>query len=220
MTKKKSLQKFTDIEKLETITDIDQFIENNPKRAKKVLIKLENIINDSYANKLGLEHEAIELLAKCYLILNEEQNARFVRNATYETNHTIIGSFIHNYICENRCFPSIMTIKQETGLSRPTVYRHINNGFTDGFNSLVKGKIEYMIPKALEKLYYIGIEDNNATALKHFIELSGFTSKNKTTNVNNYIQINNLKLSKEEFNQLPNETLLEIETLIKDSHTP
>lgn len=219
MTKKKSLQKFTDIEKLETVTDIDQFIENNPERAKEVLIKLENIINDSYANNLGLEHEAVELLAKCYLILNEEQNARFVRNATYETNHTIIGSFIHNYICENRCFPSIMTIKQETGLSRQTVYSHINNGFSDKFNSLIKGKIEYMIPKALEKLYYIGIDDNNATALKHFIELSGYTSKNKTTNVNNYIQINNLKLSKEEFYQLPNETLLEIETLIKDSHT-
>ncbi len=217
MTKKKSLQKFTDIEKLETVTDIEQFIENNPERAKEVLNKLENIINDSYANKLGLEHKAIELMAKCYTLMNKEETANIIRNTTYEINHTIIGSFIHNYICENRGFPSIMTINQETGLSRQTVYSHINNGFSDRFNSVVKGKIEYMIPKALEKLYFIGIEDNNATALKHFIELSGYSSKNNTTNVNNYIQINNLKLSKEEFNQLPNETLLEIEKIVSNS---
>lgn len=152
--------------------------------------------------------------------MNNELSANFVRNATYETNHTIIGSFIHNYICEYRFFPSIMTIKKETGLSRQTIYRHINNGFTDKFNIVVRGKIEYMIPKALEKLYLIGVRDNNATALKHFIELSGFTSKINTTNVNNYIQINNLKLSKEEFNQLPNQILLEIEKLIKDTQTP
>jgi len=220
MTKKKSLQKFTDIGKLETIKDIKEFVKKNPERANEMIEKLEDLINKSYDEKLGLEHELVELIATCYTLMNNEEHSRLIRNITYETNHTIIGSFIHNYICENRCFPSIVTIKQETGLSRQTVYRHINNGFSDKFNSLIKGKIEYMIPKALEKLYLIGIQDNNATALKHFIELSGFTSKSNTTNVNNYIQINNLKLSKEEFNQLPNETLLEIETLIKDSHTP
>lgn len=217
MTKKKSLQKFTDIGKLETVKDIKQFVNNNPERANEVLNKLEKILNNSYANKLGLEFEVVELIAKCYALMNQENHAKFVRNATYETNHTIIATCIHNYICNNRCFPSIMTIKQETGLSRQTVYRHINNGFSDRFNSVVKGKIEYMIPKALEKLYFIGIEDNNATALKHFIELSGFTSKYNTTNVNNYIQINNLKLSKEEFNQLPNETILEIEKIVSNS---
>jgi len=220
MTKKKSLQKVTDIGKLETIKDIREFVKNNPERSNEVLEKLRDLIKNSYAEKLGLEHEIIELIAKCYTLMNNEEHSNFIRNSTYETNHTIIGSFIHNYICENRCFPSIMTIKKETGLSRQTVYRHINNGFTDKFNIVVRGKIEYMIPKALEKLYLIGVQDHNATALKHFIELSGFTSKSYTTNVNNYIQINNLKLSKEEFNELPNETLLEIERLIKDSHTP
>ena len=220
MTKKKSLQKFTDIEKLETLKDIKEFVKNNPERANEVIVKLQDLANKSYKENLGLEYEISELVAKCYTIMNDEPNANFVRNATYETNHTIIGGYIHNHICENRCFPSIMTIKKETGLSRQTIYSHINNGFSDKFNSVIKGKIEYMIPKALEKLYYIGVEDNNATALKHFIELSGFTSKINTTNVNNYIQINNLKLSKEEFNQLPNETLMEIETLIKDSYTP
>lgn len=214
MEKKKSLQKVTDIGKLKTVKDIKTFVKDNPERSNEVLEKLQALLNKSYADKLGLEHDIIELVSKCYLLMNDENSSTFVRNATYETNHIIIGSFIHNYIYENRYFPSIMTIKDETGLSRRTIYNHINNGFSDELNSVVKGKINYMIPKALEKLYLIGIRDNNVTALKHFIELSGFTSEKNTTNVNNYIQINNLKLSRDEFNQLPNETILEIETLI------
>lgn len=70
-----------------------------------------------------------------------------------------------------------------------------------------------MANQALTTLYLIGIEERSTSALKAFIELSGAT--NKTTNtINNYIQINNLKLSKEDFNQLPPETLTEIERLI------
>jgi hypothetical protein len=65
----------------------------------------------------------------------------------------------------------------------------------------------------LEKLYLIGVQDNNATALKHFINLSG-GGVNNTTNVNNYIQINNLKISNEEINRLPKEDILEIEGII------
>lgn len=113
-----------------------------------------------------------------------------------------------------------MSIKQETGLSRLTIYNHIKNGFSDSLNSLVKGKIEYVIPSALEKLYLIGIQDNNNTALKHFSELSGYTSNRNETNINNFIQINNLKLSREEFNNLPQETILEVEQLISKNIKP
>jgi len=216
MTKKKSLQKFTDIEKLNTVRDIRGFVKNNPERASEVTEKLQDLLNESYKEKLGLEYEIVELITKCYSLMNKKEIAILIRNATYETNHTIIATCIHNYICNNRCFPSIMTIKEETGLSRPTIYGHIKNGFSHNLNSIVKGKIDYMIPKALEKLYFIGIQDNNATALKHFIELSGYTS-DKRTNINNYIQINNLKLSKEEFDQLPSETILEVEKIVSNS---
>ena len=214
---KKSIQKLTEIEKLETVKQMRDFLEINPERANEILDKLQILMNKSYAEKLGLEYSATELAVKCNELMNDNESAVYIRNVTYETNHTIIGNFIHNYVCENRCFPSISIIKEKTGLSRMTVYNHINNGFSDRFNSLVKGKIEYLIPKALEKLFYIGIQDNNAGALKNFIELSGYGKEIKTTNINNYIQINNLKLSKEDFNKLPKETLLEIEAIITSS---
>jgi hypothetical protein len=71
-----------------------------------------------------------------------------------------------------------------------------------------------MSTNALQKLYLIGVQDNNPTALKHFIQLSGLVSTNKTMQVNNYIQINNLKLSNEDIRKLPQEDILQIEKIV------
>ena len=40
---------------------------------------------------------------------------------------------------------------------------------------------------------------------------------NRAKNVNNYIQINNLKISNEDFNNLPKETIIEIEAIVSNS---
>jgi len=73
-----------------------------------------------------------------------------------------------------------------------------------------------MASSALYKLYLIGVEDRNSNALKAFIELSGAVTKGSNT-VTNYIQINNLKLSTEEFNRLPQDVILEIEQVISQN---
>jgi hypothetical protein len=77
---------------------------------------------------------------------------------------------------------------------------------------LIKGKFEVMAILALEQLYKIGVNENNHAALKSFIEL--VNGSNATKYVNNYIQINNLQLTKEEFEQLPDEVILQIEKII------
>ncbi|MEL7122764.1 MAG: hypothetical protein AAFO07_25175 [Bacteroidota bacterium] len=69
-----------------------------------------------------------------------------------------------------------------------------------------------MASYALEQLYKIGVEQNNHNSLKLFIEM--VNGKNPATQVNNYIQINNLQITKEELEQLPNEVTLQIESLI------
>lgn len=50
--------------------------------------------------------------------------------------------------------------------------------------------------------------------LSRELGIDKITLENKTTNVSNYIQINNLKLSKEDFNNLPVQDILEIENII------
>jgi len=79
----------------------------------------------------------------------------------------------------------------------------------------LRGANEIMTNSALSKLYLIGVQDNNASALKHFIQLS--VGVNRTRNVNNYIQINNLKISNEDFNNLTKETIIEIEAIVPKS---
>jgi len=77
------------------------------------------------------------------------------------------------------------TIQEETGLSRTTIHNHLKDGLLSKDNSLVKGKLEYMVSQALAQLYLIGVEDSNANALKAFIELSGAVNKVSSNTVNN-----------------------------------
>lgn len=210
MAKKKSLQKLTEIEKLNTVEATKEFYKKNPKMRQELWESITKKISKSYGDELGEEDVLINMLIA---ITDDEEVITDIRNTTYETNHNIITGFIHNYLLDKRYFPSIGSIAQETKLSRQTVYNHLNNGFTDKYNTLVKGKNEIMALQALSKLYLIGIEDRNVTALKHFIQLSGLVKKNQT-NINNYIQVNNLKITSEDFNKLPHQDILEIESIL------
>jgi len=215
MAKKKSLQKFTNIDKINTKEHVREFLKENPKDKELLRKEIIHRLNTSYAEKLGNENMLINLLDEFYLITKGKNSPELIsyKNATYEANHLYISSCIHNSILENRRFPSIGNIAEETGLSRQTIYKHLDAGLQNKFNRLVRSKIEYMTTSAMEKLYLIGVQDNNATALKHFIQLSG-VANNNTTNVNNYIQINNIKITNEDFSKLPQQDILEIESIL------
>ena len=217
MANTKKLQKVTDFEKVESKKQVREYLEAKPDSYYDLLDNLQNRLQKSYNEKLGEDHKLMDLIYECHKSRNDEKAEAWARNATYEYNHTIIATNIHNYLMNNRTFPTIHHIANETGLSRTTIYRHLQDGLKTDYNSLVKGKLEYMATHALEKLYLIGIQDNNAGALKSYIELSGAINKQPTTNVNNYIQINNLRISRDEFDQLPNETIIEIEKIISET---
>ena len=209
MAKKKSLQKLTEIENLKTVKAVKEFLNNNPEKLEEVREDLYKRLNDTYTNKLGKEELITVMLEVCDDLQEKEGT---IRNVTYEYNHSLITGQIHNLVLKNKAFPTTQLIAEETGLSRQTVYNHLKGSF-DKYNSLIKGKADYMANQALTTLYLIGIEERSPSALKAFIELSGATKKPPNT-INNYIQINNLKLSKEDFNKLPNTTLSEIEKII------
>ena len=219
MAKKKSLQKLTEIEVLDSPTQVREYLTANPKDYEKILDNLEERYADTFKNKLGKEHDIFEMVMECYRVKGYKDQELKMRNITYETNHALISACAHNYINANRIFPTIQSIAEETGLSRTTIYSHLSQGLGHKYNKLVTGKLEYMTLSALGALYHIGTNDRNANALKAFIELSGAVTKVSSNTVNNYIQINNLKLSVDEFEQLPKKTILEIENLITKMNT-
>lgn len=211
MKQSKTLQKLTDYENLNSVSELKKYLELNPKNKYDVDKSLRNRVEQAYNDKESNEFDLIEML----LYITEDEDIKTdIRNTTYETNHSIITSYIHNYLLEFRTFPTMTTISNETNLSRQTIYNHLHNGFLNTNNKLIKGKNEIMSINALQKLYLIGIEDRNPTALKHFIQLSGLTANNNTMQVNNYIQINNLKISNEDIQRLPFEDILQIENIV------
>ncbi|PKV66257.1 hypothetical protein ATE90_2720 [Polaribacter sp. Hel1_33_96] len=211
MSKTKSLQKLTDYENLNSVSELKEYLTLNPENKYEVDKNLRLRVEQAYNDKESNEFDLIEMLL---YITDDEDIKADIRNTTYETNHSIITSYIHNYVIEFRQFPTMSTIANNIKLSRQTVYNHFNNGLITTNNRLVKGRNEAMIFKALEKLYLIGIEDNNPTALKHFIQLSGLTANNNAMQVNNYIQINNLKISNDDIQKLPFEDILQIENIV------
>ena len=75
--------------------------------------------------------------------------------------------------------------KQVNEISKHCKYQLSVQGLHGDMNDLAYKLQEFitsevMTEKALEKLYLIGIEHNNPTALKHFIQLSGKTANNTT----------------------------------------
>ena len=219
MAKKKSLQKFTDLEKIKTAKQTKDFLVKNPQRNKELRTFLLDKLNLSYKNKLGEDYDINKMIIECLKQINDKDAIKYHKNSVYESNHTLISTAMHNYILNTGAFPNPTAIAEKTGLSRTTIHKHLKNGLRTKHSDLVNGKLEVMRFSALESLYSIGVKNNNPTALMHFLKLSNLETPNKQTNINNYIQINNLKITKDEFNQLPTETILEIETLITKNIT-
>ena len=216
MKNKKTLQKLTDYKNLNSLPELKKYLKLYPNKKVDIRENIQKRLIDSYKNEEKNEYNLTEM----YLSLIENKELKKdIRNTTYEVNHSIITSFMHNYILENRQFPTMSIISEKINLSRQTIYNHLNNGLTSITNHLLKGKNEIMSAKALEKLYLIGIEKNNPMALKYFIQLTGMVSNNSKMQVNNYIQVNNLKISNEDIKRLPIEDILQIEKIVSKTLT-
>lgn len=210
MTKEKSLQKLTDIKKIDSVEDVQEYLKNHPDQHREVENYLRARLNENYLNKDGMDQKITDMIVECARLNGKESD---LRNVTYEYNHVLITDAIHNHVLKHRIFPTTLIISTKTGLSRQTIYNHLKEGAFSKHRESIDGKNEFMANNALNQLYLIGIENRSVSALKAFIELSGATSKHPPA-VTNYIQINNLKLSKEDFYQLPESTLSKIEKII------
>ena len=217
MVKEKRLQKVTKFSDLDTTEKVGEYLIINPDKADDLIVYFEGKLNNSLQQKEGVEHIIVDLMCECLKYKKQENSESILRNITYETNHSQITTCIHNYILENNCFPTVFKITETTGLSRQTVYRHLDSGLKNKFNALVKGKLEYMATHALSKLYLIGIKDDNVSALKHFIELSGAINRNPREKVNSYIQINNVTITQEDIKNLPPKSIEAIKNLLSEA---
>jgi len=155
--------------------------------------------------------ELLVLASKKY---GTPQNHENVKRSLYQFNHSSILAVMHRGILENNIMPTITNIASETELSRTTVHKHLNDLKENGFDSEIRIQQMALVEQAITALYKIGVRDSNPTALKYFIQ---FADPGLTKNaINNYIQINNIRLTQEDLKILPTKLLSEIESIIME----
>jgi DNA-binding transcriptional regulator YhcF (GntR family) len=208
MKKNKSLQKIT---KLNSVTELNNYIELHPTEKEEVCNSIQKRIGAVYSGES--DEDDSKLIQMLISLVEDEPTRTDIKNVTFETNHALITSFIHNHLLKHRQFPTITSMAQGLNISRTTIYRHLENGILHSNNTLVKHKNELMISSALQQLYLIGIEDRNPTALKNYVKL--LQNATNTNITNNYIQINNLKISTDKIQNLPMDDLMQIEAIIQ-----
>jgi hypothetical protein len=147
--------------------------------------------------------------------------------AIWEENHVRIIACINNCISKNGIMPSKSLIARLTGLQRKSVAKHLESFSGDANAAERTGRFKFTQDALMASLYKKAV-GGDVSAIKFLYELMGLHGKkpaslpaipaqpNSVTihNQHNYIQINGIKLSQEEVQQLQPEQLKQIESIL------
>lgn len=158
-----------------------------------------------------LEKKADEIRAQ------NDAAAKEQKNITWESNHRKIFSCITDKLDNYLNVPSVTTIERETGLSRPTIYKHLAELKTNEYYRQKAAVLRIGLDSIATQLYRQAIRGDIRAARLYFeiVKLSSRPPKQT-----NYIQVNNTKIDINQLEQLPPAAAAEIETIISKSLPP
>jgi hypothetical protein len=215
MKENKGLQKLTDLEsKFKTLLE----------KPKIKLTDLHGFLNDAEREEFGAfltkkinvlkGEEKDEIIAKI-----EEIIPKATKNQIWEVNHNQITWAISTLMQEYGRMPTRNEIANKTELSRQTVYKHLKEySSTPLFQEQVE-QFRFMTSKVLAKVFSYAV-NGDIRAAKLYFEIVGNTNGLSSSNTvinntqNNFIQINQTKLSQETIKQLSLDQLNQIEAII------
>jgi hypothetical protein len=205
----KELKKVDENKRVQTIAEI-QAIFNK---------KLE-ALNLAYKNKEGFAIDSATKDLLTYLekgLTKEHPIYNQMKNHTWQRNHLRILGCISDLMQKNNCMPSNTSIAIEAGLSEETVYKHLREFKEHELYKHEADKYQLLINRVLTTVFNLGVQ-GDIRACKIYLD---YFAANTTAPAQppleqtNYIQINNLKITSGELEQLPPATLQKIERLIK-----
>lgn len=212
MKPKKDLQKFTKSEikinkilSIEQITpnDLDLLNESERKQLMEILTERFNVLKGTERDKF---YKKIELIT-----------SETTKNQLWEINHTNITCAISNLMQEYGRMPSKTEIAIRTELSRQTIHKHLKEYKTHPQYLIQNEQFAFMSNKVLSKVFQFAVNGDIGAAKLFFnvINNNPMLTNSKTIN-NNFIQINNLKISQEILEKLDYDDLSSIEVMIKE----
>jgi len=104
-TKYKS-DKVTKLEKLQSKDQIREYLEINPSKYVDVLGELQDRLNKSHIEKLGMEGQILFLVYEYYRFKNKKDLEIQVKSVAYEHHHSGITIKIHYYLLKFGTFPT------------------------------------------------------------------------------------------------------------------
>ena len=215
MKKKEGLLRFTESErKIEKILSLDRITNSDvQKLTKKEVDRFNEIIAEKYRTLSPEEWD------KFYYKIEAIQSEG-AKNHLWECNHNQITAAISNLMQEYGRMPSKTELASYTGLSRPTIHKHLKDYASHPQYMEQVEQFRFMTSKVLAKVFQFAVKGDIQAAKLYFSmvgSMNNGTAQNNTLiqNQNNYIQINGTVLSQESIKSLNPEQLNTIETILK-----
>lgn len=212
--KEKGLQKFTDFDK--KVSDLFKLKQITPEDLKGLnedeIYRFKQLVNEKYLSFKTTERD--EFLTKIEPILFKE-----TKNILWENNHQNILQHISNYINNEGLMPHSSVLEEKTKLSRTTISKHIKEYKLSPLYLERLEQFKFLKERLLARVYQIALE-GDVRAMKLFFDVIGNAIGDNSNSTyintqNNYIQINEMKLSQESIKKLTPEQLTTLENIIK-----
>lgn len=146
------------------------------------------------------------------------------KNQLWESNHYQIISAMTKYIEEYGRMPTKNRISEDTGLSRQTIHKHLKDYSEHPLFAEQLKQFRFIADRVLTKVIKAASLGDMKAARLYFDVMGNFGNQfggNTTINTqNNYIQINQTKLSQEIVKQLSPEQLNQIEAVLQTVSKP
>ena len=104
---------------------------------------------------------------KLWGILSEES-----KNIMWVNNHEMIKNALHNSIKKDGFFPDSTRLKELTGLSRQTIYKHLKTFNNSELHNEYKDACKVLESNVIQLVYQLAM-NGDLKACKLFLELSG-----------------------------------------------
>lgn len=202
------LQKVT---KFYTFEEVKTLIENKEKETlvlyKDELTKqINSIVNQigsleisakerkEFAEQYEKKEEILFLILESFNTKESFDKVEKFRNFTYDINRRAIMFMINQHVSELNRFPSQTEISTQTGLSRKTVIKHLNELSTNKDYEDLRNSSSILLPVVMAQVYKLAMK-GDVKAMKTFLD---FHRGPNTTFIKN--QQNNMNLTANEKN--------------------
>jgi len=184
---------------IEGLNDIER--EYLAETATQIVAQLKGVERDNFLDKMDLIVPAS------------------TKSDIWAYNHARISGAVSRYMRENGVMPAQNIIARETGLSRQTVFNHLKEYKHHPEHAAQMEQFIFMAPSVLANVFKHALNGDIKAARLYFQMVGAIHQQPANTVINgqnNYIQVNNTKLSQQNLERLSAEQLAQIENIIRN----